>query len=231
VSRSKRWGNVAHRLTIPLRRRYYCDGFAAGAIARISPRVRRKLGLDDEQAVGSRRIEIGSGPFAQPGFLHVDVDPGARHLEARAPAWQLPFSDDFAQEIVAIHSLEHVHPRLLVPTLREWRRVLAPGGRVRVHVPNAPELMASFQESPVERKWSIMGALLGMYCGPHVARPEDFETGADHQLLLDVDVLAWAFGRAGFEDVVDRTGEVRDRHTESWSDVVPHFSLVVEAVK
>jgi SAM-dependent methyltransferase len=222
---------AAQRLLIPLRRRYYCGGRGRALVQRLPVGIRRKAGLDDDAAVGSRKIEIGCGPFPQEGYIHVDVDPGARHLEAFAPAWQLPFPDGFAEEIVAIHSLEHVHPRLLVPTLREWRRVLAPRGRVRVHVPNTTELMASFQESPVEHKWRIMGALLGMYCGPQVSRPEDLEATSDHQLLLDAEVLAWAFERAGFEDVVDLTETVTDRHTESWRDVVPHFSLVVGAVK
>jgi SAM-dependent methyltransferase len=161
----------------------------------------------------------------------VDVDPGARHLEAFAPAWRLPFPDDWADEIVAVHSLEHVHPRMFVPTLVEWRRVLAPGGRVQVHVPNGPELMASFLESPVEQKWRIMGALLGMFSGPEVVRPEELEVRSDHQLLFDKDVLEWAFADAGFIDFVDLTDQVSDRHTESWSEVVPRFSLVAQAVK
>jgi len=222
---------VAERLLAPLRRHYYCHGRGRPLVRRLPAAIRRKTGLEDETALGSRKIEIGSGPFPQDGYLHVDVDPGARHLEAFAPAWKLPFPDDFAHEIVAVHSLEHVHPRLLLPTLREWRRVLAPGGRVQVHVPNATELMASFRESPVEQKWRIMGALLGMYCGPQVARPEDLETGSDHQLLLDAELLAWAFERAGFEGVEDLTETVTDRHTEGWREVVPHFSLVVAAVK
>jgi SAM-dependent methyltransferase len=223
--------DVVHRLTVPLRRRYYAGGFATSAVTRLPGRLRRRLGLDDESAVGSRRIEIGCGPFPQAGYLHVDVDPGARHLEAFAPAWRLPFPDDFAEEIVAVHSLEHVHPRLLVPTLREWRRVLSPGGRVRVHVPNTPELMAAFLEGPVDRRWSIMGALLGMYCGPEVRDPADLEVPSDHQLLLDAELLAWAFERAGFEDFADLTTGTADRHTQSWKDVVPHYSLVAEAVK
>jgi SAM-dependent methyltransferase len=223
--------DLAQRLIIPLRRRYYRDGFAAAVVARIPPRLRRKLGLDDEQAVGSRRIEIGPGPFPQPGYLHVDVDSGARHLEAFGPAWRLPFPDGFAREIVAVHSLEHVHPRMLLPTLREWRRVLAPAGTVRVHVPNTPELMRAFLDGPMDRRWSIMGALLGMYCGPDVADPADLEAASDHQLMLDAELLAWAFDRAGFEDFTDLTNETTERHTEAWSEVVPHFSLVARAVK
>jgi predicted SAM-dependent methyltransferase len=193
--------------------------------------LQRKLGLDDRAALGSRRIEVGGGRFPTPGYIHVDVDRRARHLEAFAPAWELPFPSNWADEVLAIHSLEHVHPRLLGPTLREWHRVLAAGGRVRIHVPNAPELMRSFLESPVDGKWRAMGALLGMYCHADVRCAEDLEVPSDHQLMLDFELLSSSLESAGFEDVVDLTGKVGDSHTESWRNVVPHFSLITEAVK
>jgi SAM-dependent methyltransferase len=224
-------GDLAHRLSTPLRRRYYVEGAGVPSVQRLPAGARRRLGLDDPSALGSRRIEVGCGPFPRPGYIHVDIDPGARHLEAFSPAWRLPFPANWADEILAIHSLEHVHPRRLIPTLTEWRRVLRPGGRARVHVPNAPELMASFLDGPVENKWRVTGALLGMYCAPEVARPEDLEVPADHQLLLDREVLEWAFKTAGFEGFADLTSEVTDRHTDSWKEVVPHFSLVAQAVK
>src|SRR4051812_16893446 len=94
-----------NRATIPLRRGYYVDGRGRAWIARLPDVLRRSLGLDDDLAVGSRRIEIGGGPHAQSGYLHVDVDAGGSHLEALAPAWALPFEDGFAEEILSIHSL------------------------------------------------------------------------------------------------------------------------------
>ena len=90
--------------------------------------MRGAVGLDDPSAVGSTRLEIGGGPHAQRGFLHVDIDPGAHHLEWVAPAWNLPMPDAWATEIVAVHALEHIPPPRLVETLQEWRRVLVPGG-------------------------------------------------------------------------------------------------------
>jgi SAM-dependent methyltransferase len=223
--------DAVHRLSTPLRRRYYCDGNGASVVSRLPAAIRRKLGLDDASAVGSRKIEVGGGPFPQAGYIHVDVDRRARHLEALAPAWKLPFPDGWATEILAIHSLEHVHPRMLLATLREWHRVLAPGGRVQVHVPNAPELVASFLESPVEQKWRTMGALLGMYCHPGVSAPEDLEVPSDHQVMFDWHLLSWALTSAGFRHVADLTGQVDDKHTEEWRSVVPHFSLVAQAIK
>lgn len=220
-----------HRAGTPIRRRYYRNGWGRSAARALSPGWQRRLGLDDEAGVGSRRLEIGSGGRPQPGYIHVDQDPFAWHVEAVAPAWRLPFPNDWADEIVAVHSLEHVHPRFLLPTLLEWRRVLRPGGRLRVHVPNSPGIMRRFMEAPRDAKWALMGALLGMYCGPDTATPDHLVWPSDHQILFDRELLRWAVEAAGYRDAVDVTCDTADIHTEAWKDVVSEFSLIFEARK
>jgi SAM-dependent methyltransferase len=219
------------RVTRPARRRYYLSGTGRRAIGLLPGSVRRVLGLDDPSAIGSTRLEIGGGPHAQRGFLHVDIDPGAHHLEWVAPAWDLPLPDGWATEIVAVHALEHVPPARLVDTLGEWRRVLAPDGRVEIHVPNGPALMDAFQSRPVAEKWPIMGSILGMYCAPEVRDPRGLEQRSDHQLIFDVPLLSWALEEAGFHAVRDLTGEMEDRHTAPWRELVPDYSLIAEARK
>jgi SAM-dependent methyltransferase len=222
---------LLQRATIPVRRRFYAGELDPGAIAWLPATARRAVGLDDPTAIGSRRIEIGGGPHAQPGYLHVDIDPGAHHLEWVAPAWDLPLPDDWASEIVAVHALEHVVPARLVDTLVEWRRVLAPGGRIQVHVPNGPALMDAFIRLPVEEKWPVMGSILGMYCGPESRDPRSLVTRSDHQLIFDEPLLRWALTEAGLVGVRDLTGEVEDRHAEGWRALVPDYSLIAEARK
>jgi hypothetical protein len=219
------------RLTVPLRRRFYLSGAGRRGLARLPEAVRQVVGLDDVTAIGSRRLEIGGGPHAQRGFLHVDVDPGAHHLEWVAPAWDLPLPDGWATDVVAVHALEHVEPARLVETLREWRRVLAEDGRVEVHVPNGPALMEAFVARPVPEKWPIMGSILGMYCSPDVRAPQGLRLRADHQLIFDVPLLRWALEEAGFTDIRDLTGVAEDRHTAPWRALVPDYSLIAEARK
>jgi SAM-dependent methyltransferase len=219
------------RLTVPVRRRYYLSGTGGRLFALLPSGLRAIVGLDDRSAVGSTRIEIGGGPHAQSGFLHVDIDPGAHHLEWVAPAWDLPLPDGWASEILAVHALEHVEPARLLETLQEWRRVLAPDGRVEIHVPNGPALMEAFVTRPVNEKWPIMGSILGMYCSPDVRDPQGLELRSDHQLIFDVPLLQWALESAGFTAVRDLTGVIEDRHTAPWRGLVADYSLIAEARK
>ena len=214
-----------------MRRGYYLRGRGRRAIGLLPGSLRAAVGLDDESAIGSRKIEIGGGPHAQRGYLHVDIDPAAHHLEYTAPAWSLPFPDGWATEIVAVHALEHVEPARLVETLAEWRRVLAPGGRVQVHVPNGPALFAAFERAPVDEKWPIMGSLLGMYCGPQSRDPRELRMRSDHQLIFDAPMLQWALEAAGLTEVRELTHEISDRHSDGWRGVVEDYSLIAEGRK
>jgi SAM-dependent methyltransferase len=178
------------------------------------------------------RIEIGGGPFPTPGYVHVDSDRMARHLEHIAPAWDLPFEDHSASEILAIHILEHVHPGQLGRTLEEWRRVLAPSALLRVHVPNADRLFAAFFRAEPERKWAPIVGLLGMLGSPEVTHHSQLDPArhvADHKIVFDFPLLRAVLEEHGFSNVVDRTDREQDRHTRDWAPFVDNVSLIVHA--
>lgn len=218
-----------HRASIPLRRNRYVGERDFNLLSKGF--VGRALELDDETAVGSRRIEIGSGPYPRPGFLHIDIGADARHLEFKTDAWQLPFPSDWASEISAIHSLEHLPPPLLAKTLTEWYRVLSPDGRVHVSVPNTPHLMEQFTRGSTQEKWQMTAAILGMYAGPKTSMPDDLAHPADHKILFDYPMLKNVLEDAGFSGVADETENLPDRHTRAWSGVVDRYSLVATARK
>lgn len=212
-----------------IRRHYYVE--ADRRLERLPSGLRDRLGLEDTAAVGSRRIEIGSGSRPQPGYIHVDISPVAAHVEFFDSADSLPFRSEWAEEVAAVHVLEHVHPARLTVTLREWYRVLEPGGLLRVHVPDSAALMRLYLDSPLEKRWSIISALLGMYGNPSVSRPEDISQDCDHQVLFDAMLLTALLDGAGFEHVTDVSENVRDIHSEGWIDLMPQISLIMEARK
>jgi predicted SAM-dependent methyltransferase len=214
-------------VSAPLRRAYYVrERRALGAVPR---QLRVWAGLDDRTAVGSRRVEIGSGSAPTPGYIHVDFDRNAPHIEYYLNSGELPFPSGWAEEILAIHVLEHVHPADLQATLIEWLRVLAPSGVLRVHVPDSHALMQAYMQAHADNRWSLMGALLGMYANPAVVRPEHLRKSCDHQVLFDASLLRDVLEEAGFVAVEDHSATRSDRHTECWRELVPQISLIFEA--
>jgi SAM-dependent methyltransferase len=193
--------------------------------------IRTRLDLDGDPVIPIR-LELGGGPFPTPGYIHIDSDPRARHLEFVAPAWDLPFQSGSVQEILAVHVFEHIHPGRVPQTLREWRRVLTPSGTVRIHVPNASQLLPAFLAADPHKKWALISAILGMYGSAEISSPEDLDPGRqppDHKAIYDYSLLEDVILSAGFAEVRELTGQVIDRHVEAWSDLVAQCSLVVEA--
>ena len=83
------------------------------------------------------RLEIGAGERPHPGYdLHVDMLalPG---IGVRCAVDRLPFATGSLDALRANHVLEHQSYELVTETLREWARVLRPGGRVDIGVPDA----------------------------------------------------------------------------------------------
>lgn len=82
------------------------------------------------------KVNLGCGPRPIEGFVNVDLLelPGVDvHADVRGP---LPFEDGSVDLLYASHVLEHLATAEVPETLREWRRVLRPGGSLLVAVPD-----------------------------------------------------------------------------------------------
>lgn len=85
---------------------------------------------------GPRRLEIGAGGNRIPGFESLDVDGRTGADYVHDTARRLPFGDGTFEVVYASHVLEHLPWYQTRRVLSEWVRVLAPGGRLEVWVPN-----------------------------------------------------------------------------------------------
>ena len=83
------------------------------------------------------RLEIGSGERPHPDYdVRVDVLP-LPGVTVRCAIDALPFASGSIDALRANHVLEHQSYELVDDTLREWTRVLRPGARVDIGVPDA----------------------------------------------------------------------------------------------
>lgn len=81
------------------------------------------------------KLHLGCGKRILSGYINID---GANQKadvihDLTKP---LPYGDDTADEIVAIHLFEHFFPDDVPNVLADWRRVLKPGGKLILEMPD-----------------------------------------------------------------------------------------------
>lgn len=79
------------------------------------------------------KLNLGCGHDRLDGWVNVDSHTAA---DVDADMLALPFDNDAADEIYCSHALEHLSFYEAPRALREMLRVLRPGGKLRVAVPN-----------------------------------------------------------------------------------------------
>lgn len=93
--------------------------------------------LRHHQAQRIRRLEIGPGKDPLAGFESLNII-GSRNIDYVLDAAQpLPFTNGTFDEIYSSHVLEHLPWYRTEAILREWVRILKPGGRLNIWVPDA----------------------------------------------------------------------------------------------
>ena len=112
------------------------------ARALLAPVERRKAGRLLAEA-RPLRLHLGAGTHRPPGWVNVDVLGMAPDL-----AWdlrrRLPFPDGAAEAVFLEHVLEHFTLAAGLDLLDECRRVVRPGGIVRVGVPDFGRYLESY---------------------------------------------------------------------------------------
>jgi predicted SAM-dependent methyltransferase len=157
------------------------------------------------------KIEVGSGGNPQSGYVHCDVDERMPHLEAvcRMGKEALPFPDNCASELLSNHSIEHVSWLDVEFVVKDWFRVLQPGGRLFLRTPDLEFICKTYlerkttKEHPVDE--SNMVRIFGD-CGPSEwANIKLFAgqnySGNFHMFALDMDMATRLFTRCGFKKI------------------------------
>ena len=84
----------------------------------------------------SLKLNIGAGDTQLEGFTPIDRKFGQE-------AYPLEYADNSVDEIRASHILEHFTFKEAAEALQEWARVLKPGGRMRIAVPDVDKCLTS----------------------------------------------------------------------------------------
>ena len=198
-----------------------------------------RLGLAGARGL---KLHLGAGPHAIAGWLNVDARGGDLRADLR---WPLPLADGAARFVFAAHVLEHFYRDLEVPgILRELRRVLEPGGVLRLAVPDLEAYLRAYAAGDAaffegrRAAWPV-GARAPTHLDQFLAYAganQPLELFDTHKYGYDFETLAAALRDAGFGPIT-RSAFMQSEHPElrvdDQSDKAPvhsgAYSLFVEA--
>jgi SAM-dependent methyltransferase len=109
--------------------------------------IKTRVNLRRFSASTNRMLEIGPGPERIAGFETLNVISGHNVDYVWDATDKLPFKNDTFQVIYASHILEHVPWYQTLNVVREWVRILRPGGSLEIWVPDGLKICKAFVDA------------------------------------------------------------------------------------
>jgi predicted SAM-dependent methyltransferase len=110
---------------------------------------------------------------------------------------ELPFENEFVDEVHAIHVLEHFYFTEVEDVIKEWTRVIKPGGWLCIEVPCLEKIVANFQNVELSTKQEYMQLTwLGLYGDQIPGHPEMI-----HKWCYSTNLLKKIFDNFGYKNV------------------------------
>ncbi len=150
-------------------------------------------------------LNLGCGRRFHPAWINLDASPAAPTIRVWNVTQQLPFADASFDAVYHSHLLEHLRPTEALPFLRDCRRVLRPGGTLRVVVPDLEAIARLYLDALDDawagdpaaaeaHRWLVMelydqttretpGGAMAQYLQQHANTLAWFRIGADGAIL------------------------------------------------
>lgn len=154
--------------------------------------VKRNAELLEKRYSGSLRLDLGCGPKCCPGFVGVDAYHDNADVKVDVHDLKV-FETGTVAEIQAIHLFEHLNPYVIDKTLAEWYRVLKPGGRLTLEMPDLERCCRAFVTADMVSRNTLTNCIFGTAQMEH-----------PHLFGYYPTLLAGRLGEAGFVDMVEK---------------------------
>lgn len=117
-----------------------------------------------------KALNLGCGERFHPDWTNLDYAPSHPEVRPHDLRTGIPFSDETFEVVYHSHVLEHFEPTAGLHFLKECRRVLRPGGIIRVAVPDLERIARMYIEAlekafagDPEFEWRHEWAVIEMY--------------------------------------------------------------------
>lgn len=110
--------------------------------------------MQEGRSEATLKLNLGCGDKLLAGYVNVDTvtERAGRVPDVQCDIRKLDaFNTSSVDEILAVHVVEHFWRWEVVDILKEWLRVLKPGGRMVLECPNLLSACEEFLKDPVQR--------------------------------------------------------------------------------
>jgi predicted SAM-dependent methyltransferase len=135
------------------------------------------------------KLNLGCGDLLLPGYINIDLYD--EHADVKMDITKLDYPDNYADEISTTHVIEHFDFRQAFDILREWHRVLKPGGFLVTECPDFLGSCKKFIASNEQERINMYGHLFAKAWLP----------GQTHKFMYTETQLKWTLAECGFENM------------------------------
>jgi predicted SAM-dependent methyltransferase len=155
-----------------------------------------------------RKLHIGSQQLVLPGWLNTEFGRPCSwrqiYLDARR---RFPFQDNSFAYVFSEHMIEHVSYCDGLHMLSECKRILRPGGKIRIATPDLARIIRAYFSGDAEAReyveWSRNACSLPASPGTGCHFLNHFVRSWGHMFIYDRLTLREALSSAGFEAIVE----------------------------
>ena len=162
-------------------------------MSKVAELAEEKLAADDSPPLW---LNIGGGDpksetyVEREGYVLVDRSVGKE-------AYPLDYPDDSADEILSSHVLEHFPYEKVMDVLRDWTRVLKPGGVLKIAVPDFAWVCEQYGK---QNDYNLQGFVMGGH----------IDDNDHHDAIFDSDSLKEMLAHVGLQRLAPWKSDIKD---------------------
>jgi len=154
------------------------------------------------------KLHLGCGARRLPGFIHIDQDEKSNDLDYCQDIKDLSnFENDSVDEIYSCGTIVYFDRYEVVDVLKEWRRVLKPGGILRTSIADFNKMVKVYQDGKDLDSRGILGPLFGRW---------EIDEGSNKRVIYQ----KTAYDFKSLEKVLIKNG-FKNVNLYNWQDFLP----------